>query len=181
MSSGKIFEESVESSANKLNIFNFRVRDVNPMAIKPSKKWMIPKNKFDYIYYYKDHLFPAELKSTKAKSISFSESMIKSFQIKSLTEASKYEGVIPIFIFNFREPTNRTFAVHINDFNKYKHIAENQLDHNYKCRKGKKLNRASIPIDICEEIGVELKSTLKRTRYHYHLDKLFEELINKFG
>ncbi|WP_079709722.1 hypothetical protein [Paraliobacillus ryukyuensis] len=169
---GKKFEESLDQSAKNQNIFCFRVRDVNPMAFKKGN-WSIPKNKFDFLFYHKGFLFPMELKSTKQKSISFSEKIIKEYQIKSLTDATSYKGVIPGFIFNFREPDNRTFFIHISNFNKYKNIAENNLKHDYTSR----VNESSIPVGICEEIGIEIKHYKPRSRYTYYLNKLFDELI----
>lgn len=164
----------MERSADKIEIFCFRVRDVNPRALK--NRFAIPKNKYDFLFYYKDFLFPIEAKSTSAKSISFSESIIKANQIKSLTEDSKFEGVIPGFIFNFRS-VNETYFVYIHDFNKYKHIAENQLPNSYKA----KVNRASIPVAICREIGYRIPAKLLRTRYRYDLDSLFNELIEHYS
>ncbi|WP_439647383.1 hypothetical protein [Aquibacillus saliphilus] len=176
MSEGKKFEEDLEKSANKQNIFCFRVRDVNPMLLKKGAK--TAKNKYDFLVYHKLYLVPMELKSVKAKSISFDESMIKDYQIKSLTEASTYRGVIAGFLFNFRiEDEPKTYFIHINDFNAYKNIAENQLEHNYKS----KVNRSSIPIGICEEIGIEVKWRKPISRYTYYLNDLFNELTEKYG
>lgn len=104
--------------------------------------------------------------------------MIKKYQIESLTEANTYENVVPGFLFNFRVEGNpKTFFIHISDFNEYKNIAENGLEHNYKSR----VNRSSIPIGICEEIGLELKWYKPRTRYTYYTKDLFGELIEKYG
>lgn len=172
---GKIFEKSIEQSCEEQGIFYFRVRDVNPMALK--KNFRIPQNKYDCLIYYKAHLFPMEFKSTKSKSISFSESVIKSNQIKNLYESLKYKGVIPGFLFNFREPINKTYFIHIKDFIKYKDVAENVLKHTYK----NKVNKSSIPIGICEEIGTEVKNVKKKTNYRYYINLLLDELIKKYG
>jgi penicillin-binding protein-related factor A (putative recombinase) len=171
---GKEFEQSIEQSCNEQNIFYFRVRDVNPMALKP--KFKLPQNKYDSLMYYNDYLFTIEMKSTKSKSISFSESIIKQHQIDNLLESSKFDGVISGFLFNFREPDNKSYFVHINEFVKYKHIAENQLEHTYKS----KINKSSIPIGICQEIGIELRNVKKVKKYRYYLKMLFDELIKKY-
>jgi penicillin-binding protein-related factor A (putative recombinase) len=170
---GKEFEQSIEQSCNEQNIFYFRVRDVNPMAIKP--KFKLPQNKYDSLMYYNDHLFTIEMKSTKSKSISFSESIIKQHQIDNLVEAANFDGVISGFLFNFREPENKSYFVSIQDFVTYKHIAENQLEHTYQS----KINKSSIPIAICQEIGIELKNVKKVKKYRYYLKMLFDELIEK--
>lgn len=168
---GKVFEANIQQSAKDQSLFFYRIKDVNPMAIK--RNFGVSKNNYDCFLYAKGVLFPLELKSTKSKSISFSESMIKSQQIKHLEAASKYEGVIPGFLFNFREPENRVFFVHIEDFLKYKEIAENQLEHTYIS----KVNKSSIPIGICEEIGTEVRWMKKKVNYTYYINKMCEKLI----
>lgn len=171
---GKQFEIDIETSCKDQNIFYFRVRDVNPMSLK--KGAVLPKNKYDAILYRNGYLFPIEMKSVNAMSISFSESIIKEYQIKSLTDASKYEGVIAGFIFNFRKGENRAFFIHINDFNKYKKCAEENI---CEIKYENKINKASIPIKICEEIGTEIKNAKKRVNYRYYINMLLDELIEK--
>lgn len=168
---GKVFEANIQQSAKDQGLFFYRIKDVNPMAIK--RNFGVSKNKYDCILFAKGVLFPLELKSTKSKFISFSESIIKAQQIKHLEAASKYEGVLPGFLFNFREPENRVFFVHIEDFLKYKNIAENQLEHTYIS----KVNKSSIPIGICEEIGIEVRWMKKKVNYTYYINKMCEKLI----
>ncbi len=172
---GDRFQEDIANSCEKLEIFNHRIKDVTPNMLKSNIR--VSPNKFDYFAYYKYYLFPMELKTTAGKSFSFSEKIIKPHQIKYLTKADKYDGVTSGFIFNFREYDNQTFFVHIDDFNTYKNIAENKLEHNYES----KVNEASIPLDICNEIGYPVQSFKKKVRYHYIMNKLFDELINKYG
>ncbi|CAF1856161.1 Holliday junction resolvase RecU [Bacillus subtilis] len=170
---GKVFEANIEKSAADQKLFFYRIKDVNPMFLK--KGATVSKNKYDCFLHFKGYLFPFELKSTKDKSISFSEKIIKSQQIKYLKEATQYPNIIPGFLFQFREPENKVYFVHINDFLTYKNIAEKQLKHTYK----NKVNKASIPIAICEEIGTEVRSMKKKVNYTYYLNKLCGELIKK--
>jgi penicillin-binding protein-related factor A (putative recombinase) len=173
---GKQFEKDVEQSSKDQSIFYFRVRDVNlPPDVRMRVK--LPQNKYDCLLYYKGCLLPVEMKSTKDKNISMKEHMIKAHQIKSLKEATTYENVIPGFILNFREPTNRAFFIHIDDFITYQNIAENKLEHTYKS----KINKSSIPIGICEEIGIEITNVKKQVNYRYYLNKMIDELIVRFG
>lgn len=137
----------------------------------------VSKNKYDCFLFFKGHLFPFELKSTKNKSISFSEKIIKGQQIKHLKEAAQYPNIIPGFLFQFREPENKVYFVHIDDFLTYKNIAEKQAEHTYK----NKVNKSSIPIAICEEIGTEVRWMKKKVNYTYYLNRLCGELINKFS
>ena len=174
---GKIFQESFENSCKREGVFCTRIKD---QYVPPDLRDKVPvtKNKYDFFIYQKPYLFPVELKSIRKKSFSFSEHIIKQHQIDALTEASKYDGVIPGFIFNFRLANNKTFFVHINDFNEYKYIAENGIkDHKYKS----KVNKSSISLGICEEIGMEIKNQLKRTKYHYFIDDFIRRATEKYG
>ncbi|MCR1991087.1 hypothetical protein NSA31_04670 [Bacillus subtilis] len=163
----------MEKSAEDQKLFFYRIKDVNPMFLKRGAA--VSKNKYDCFLFFKGYLFSFELKSTKSKSISFSEKIIKPQQIKYLKEATQYPNIIPGFLFQFREPVNKVYFVHIDDFLTYKNIAEKQLKHTYK----NKVNKASIPIAICEEIGTEVRSMKKKVNYTYYLNKLCGELIKK--
>ncbi|GIN21428.1 Holliday junction resolvase RecU [Siminovitchia fordii] len=168
---GKVFEEDIRNSALEQGLWFYRIKDISPMMLKPNVR--LSKNDYDSFIYKKPNLFPIELKSTKSKSLSLSESMVKKHQIESLKKAADTDGVIPGFLVNFREPKNRVFFININEFLKYKNIAENGLDHTYEGR----VNKASIPIHIVEQIGIEVQGEKKRTRYRYKLNKLIQELI----
>ncbi|MBL4968886.1 hypothetical protein [Bacillus halotolerans] len=170
---GKVFEANIEKSAADQKLFFYRIKDVNPMFLK--RGTAVSKNKYDCFLHFNGYLFPFELKSTKDKSISFREKIIKPQQIKYLKEATQYPNIIPGFLFQFREPENKVFFVHIDDFLTYKNIAEKQLEHTYK----NKVNKSSIPIAICEEIGTEVRSMKKKVNYTYYLNKLCGELIKK--
>jgi penicillin-binding protein-related factor A (putative recombinase) len=173
---GKLFEEDMKSSAKDQGIFFYRVKDVPPTLLKPNAR--VSKNDFDSFIYRKPNLFPIEFKSTQNRSVSFDEKIIKGHQIEALKEAVEYDGLIAGFIFNFREYDNTTYFVHINDFLAYKHIAENEItDHTYKS----KVNKSSIPLDICKEIGIEVRNVKKKVRYRYYINKLLDELIEKFN
>lgn len=171
---GKIFESCIENSCKKQKIFYFRVRDV---MIPPDLRTRIrvPKNRYDCLLFDRGYLFPLEFKSTKAKSISLKEEIIKAHQINSLLEATEYELTIPGFVFNFRsDESNFTCFIHIKDFVAYKEIAEGKrTDITYKS----KINKSSIPIDICKEIGIEILNGKKKTNYFYDVKKLIDKLI----
>jgi len=173
---GKIFEANVENSSKEQKIFYFRVRDV---MLPPDVRLRVrlPKNKYDCLMHHNGHLFSIEMKSVKSKSISFAESMIKQNQIDNLADASTYDDVIAGFIFNFRLDENLTYFVGIQEFLKYKNIAENQLEHNYIS----KVTRSSIPIGICKEIGHEIKSAKKKVNYRYFIKNALENLIEVYG
>jgi Penicillin-binding protein-related factor A, putative recombinase len=169
------FEKSIKSCEEK--IFYIRIKDV---SIPPDLRARIslPKNKFDCFMFTRSHLFTFELKSTKQKSISFDEKIIKQHQIDNLIDCDTYPGIISGFIFNFREPLNRVFFVPIKEFADYKHVAQNNHPiHKYKS----KVNKSSISISICEEIGIEIMGYKKRVNWHYHIEDFVTEAINECG
>ncbi|GAB6989613.1 Holliday junction resolvase RecU [Paenibacillus pini] len=175
---GKIFEESFKSSVLNCEekIFFFRIKDVNvPPDLRNRVK--LVRNDYDCLMFTSGHLFTLELKSTKEKSISFSESIIKQHQIDNLLEASTHNGVISGFLFNFREPENRLFFIHIRDFIDYQMAAQRKItNHKYRA----KINKSSIPISICEEIGIEIKSTKMRVNYKYNIKEFVKEALLKY-
>lgn len=176
---GKEFEEDFQKSAFSLknNIFFLRLKDT-PIPVDLRNRIKVTKNDYDCLMFSQNHLFTLELKSTKDKSISFQESVIKQHQIDKLSEANTYDGVIAGFIMNFREPENKVYFIHIEEFLKYQHIAQNQIkDHTYKS----KVNKSSISLAICQEIGIEIKGYQPRTRWHYHLKDFITEAINTYG
>lgn len=174
---GKVFEEDFQKSAaqGEEKIFFTRIKDT---YIPPDlrNRVRVTKNDYDCMMFARSHLFTLELKSTKDKSISFQESVIKQHQIDKLSEANTYDNVIAGFVMNFREPENKVYFVHIDDFIKYKNIAQNQIkEHLYRS----KVNKSSISLAICEEIGLEIKGFKPRTRWHYHLKDFISQAIAK--
>lgn len=173
---GKNLETDLKMSAKQQGLFFYRIKDVNPLFLKSNTK--VSKNDFDSFIYKKPNLFPIELKSTQSKSISFNEKIIKSHQIKALEDAAKYDGLIAGFIMNFRGFNNETYFIHINEFVKLKFNAENQIkEHTYKS----KLNKSSISLDNCREIGVQVLNKKKQVKYTYYVNKLLDELIDMYG
>lgn len=104
-------------------------------------------------------MFMIEFKSTKGTSFSFSEKIIKPNQIKELTKASTYKGLIAGFVFNFRK-YNLTYFVSIQNFNKFKETSGKQ----------------SINQKDCENIGVLIEQTLKKVRYKYNIEKFINDI-----
>ncbi|MFA1509863.1 Holliday junction resolvase RecU [Priestia aryabhattai] len=172
---GKKFEETLKKNSLEQNTFFYRIKDVPQMMLKQGSR--VSQNYYDSFAFRNGHLFALELKSTKQKSISFSPKIIKPHQIKYLKEASDYEGVIAGFLLQFRENDNKTYFVHISDFIKYKNTAEGKLENTYI----NKVNKSSIPIAICEEIGTELINIKLDVNYRYYIRNLLDELIKKYG
>lgn len=172
---GKVFEEDLKLSATEQGIFFYRIKDVNPMFLKPNTR--VSKNDFDSFIYKKPNLFPIEFKSSGQKSISFDDKIIKKHQIQALKESDEYDGLIAGFIFNFREYDNFTCFVHIKDFLEIQYLSENKIiEHKFES----KLNKSSIGLDICREVGIEIHNVKKSKRYRYYVNKLLDELIQKY-
>lgn len=175
-SEGKNFEEQLKTSANEQNIYFYRIKDVPPLMLKPNAK--VSQNDFDSFVYRKPNLFPIELKSTKAKSISFQEKIIKKHQIQALEDAAKYDGIIAGFIFNFRSYDNFTVFLHIKNFLEIKYLSENEIsEHRFKS----KLNKSSIGLDICKEVGIEIHNVKKKVKYRYFVNQLLDSLIELYN
>jgi penicillin-binding protein-related factor A (putative recombinase) len=173
---GKEFEEQLKQSAKDQGIFFYRIKDVNPLFLKPNAK--VSQNNFDSFIYKKPNLFPVGMKSTAQKSISFEEKIIKKHQIQALKEADEYDGVIAGFIFNFREYDNFTVFVHIKTFLEIKYLSENEIsEHRFKS----KLNKSSIGLDICKEVGIEIRNVKKKVKYRYYINSLLDSLIEKYN
>jgi penicillin-binding protein-related factor A (putative recombinase) len=172
---GKVFEEDLKLSAAEQGVFFYRIKDVNPMFLKPNTR--VSKNDFDSFIYKKPNLFPVELKSSGQRSISFDEKIIKQHQIDALKEAVEYDGLIAGFIFNFREYDNFTCFVHINDFLEIKELSQSKISQH---RFESKLNKSSIGLDICKEVGIEIKNVKKKVKYRYYINQMLKELIEKY-
>jgi penicillin-binding protein-related factor A (putative recombinase) len=172
---GKAFEEQLQQSSKNTKVFFYRIKDQS-IPVEMRSKVPVSKNKYDCIIFDSGHLFALELKSTGNKSISFDEKIIKQHQIDNLVEADTYDGVIAGFIFNFREYENATYFVSINEFNNYKVAAQTASESAYV-----KLNKSSIPLEVCEQIGVKIHCYKKRTNFHYHIKTFVEEAIVRYG
>lgn len=177
---GSIFESNIEDSCLEQGVFFHNNRDIFlPPDVR--RRVRLPKQKYDSLMFYKRYLFAMELKTTDKKSISMNDSIIKDHQIESLLDASKYPNVLAGLLLNFRgEENNPTYFIDIDDFLTYKEYAKNQLEHPYRCREGRRLNRASISLDICEEIGFDLRNELKQVHHRYFISDMLENiLLNK--
>lgn len=161
-SEGKLFEQDFKNSIPK-DIYLLRLVD-------PPSSWgdntnlrFSVHNPYDFLLYSVPNLFPMELKSTKGKSFSFkgTSPMIKKHQIEGLTEANKYDGVKAGFIFNFREPTQRTYFLHINNFNKF-------VEQTTKSSINEK--------DIQEYGAVLIEGNQKKVRWTWNIQELISKL-----
>ena len=170
---GKVFEDCFKKSINKVEgTYYLRIKD-NPASFANqknqfgSKTTFSTKNDYDCIAYQEPYLLPMELKSTKGTSFSFAENkddegkMVHFHQLVGLRKASEVDGVYGGFIFNFREKQNRTYWMYIGDFARFmSDTTKKSVNEN----------------DMIEYGAIELKSTLKRVNYSYHVDELIQDI-----
>lgn len=162
MNDGKVFENSFKESVPK-DMYYLRLKDSASSFGTNSATRFTLRQPFDCLMYSNPNLFTLELKSTKGTSFSFKGAtpMIKEHQIKGLTESAQHEGIISGFIFNLREPTNRTYFLHINNFNKF--VSET--------------TKSSInESDIIKYGGVEIVGQLKKVKYKYSIREFIEQM-----
>lgn len=172
---GKQFETDFEQSAEESGLWVFRVRDVNPMALK--NRFAIPRNPYDTMIFDGSFLYTLELKSNQGKSISHrgSNPQIKPHQVEALIEASQYENIIAGFVLNYRAD-NKTFFLPIEKFVEYDLVSKGKREDTYK----NKINEMSIPQRICEEIGIEVLSAIKRVHYRYFINDLLDQISHEY-
>jgi penicillin-binding protein-related factor A (putative recombinase) len=168
-------EADFQQSCKDQHIFVHRIKDV---YIPPEfrQKIQVPFNQYDFFFYYDGLLVPLEIKSTAQKSVSLDNSMIKEHQVKSLLEAAQYEGVSPGLLINYREYNNQTYFVHINDFVEYQAATKGEPKREYKS----KVLKSSISLNICAEVGIEVKYEKKRVHYRYDVIGLVQEIKEKY-
>ena len=158
---GKEFEKQFKDSVPE-NIYFLRLKDVFS-GFKNDTRSFTPSNPCDAIMYQYPIFYMIEFKSTKGTSFSFDEKIIKQHQIDDLYKASQYKGIISGFIFNFRN-TNKTYFIHINDFIEFK----------------KNSGKKSINEKDCIQIGILIRQTIKKVKYHYYIETFIKESQEKY-
>jgi len=124
----------------------------------------VPKNPYDLTIFYKNFYIIAELKSGQQKSFSLDEKIIKIHQVKNLNKYKDYTNCYCGFIFNFAKYDNQTYFLHINDYNNY------ILNPTQK----------SLPLAYCVEHGIEIENAIKKVKYKYNIEKLFENIKKRY-
>lgn len=164
MNDGKVFENSFKESVPN-DCYYLRLKDpASSFGDQGNSALRFSvSNPFDVLLFSNPNLFTLELKSTKGTAFSFKGKtpMIKKNQVEGLTHASEFENVIAGFIFNMREPTNRTYFLDIKSFNKFVESTE----------------KSSInEKDILSAGAIEIKSRLKKVKYSYYINEFIERL-----
>lgn len=152
---GKKFEEDFKKSVPKEYwIYRFRDGTGNFNGTKNENVRFQASNICDFEVVTDKYVFLLELKSYTGARISFDG--IRDNQIKQMSGID-HQKIKPYFIFNFREK-EKTYAVRAKDVRIFMESTD----------------RKSIPIQWCEDFGIEIIGTKKKVRYSYYLKEFFE-------
>lgn len=170
--SGKQFELDFSSSIPSY-CFIHRLKDTAQSYNNSKQTRFAWNNPCDFFVYngISGQLFAIECKSTKYKSISFqvdksddSSKMIKFHQIESLTDMSKYNGVVAGLLLNFRNDDNneqRTYFIGIENFNNMK----------------EKINKTSCnEMDLLLYGAMRISGEKKRVHYRWNIDEFLKNM-----
>ena len=163
MNEGKKFEQDWKKSVPK-NVYYLRLKDNAASFGQDSKLTRFTStNPYDCIMFRDGILFPMELKSTESRSITIQRDekeeskMIKLHQIIGLNDASKTNGVIAGFVFDFRG--SNTYWLNIKHFMTFlKESDKKSINEN----------------DVVKYNGIIIDKNKLRTRYIYDIDKLLK-------
>ena len=175
--SGKRFEESIKNSVPDYCLL-IRLPDPPHSFTQRSDTKFSVKNPCDYLLFdsVSKTLMPLELKTTKYKSISFEDinndgqqnKMVHKHQILGLLEMSKYNGVVPAFIFNFRDEKNDMERTYFQDIKSFINMIEN-------------INKASFnELDLLTNNAIRIQGEKKRTRYHWDIDLFLSNMSSNY-
>ena len=168
---GKIFENSWQSSVPD-TCFIYRLNDNAGSFSGGDNLRFTTSNICDYFMHddITNTTFCVELKSTKNNTMTYwredfdikgkvQSFMIKKNQILGLQKASKHK-IICGFLLNFRETTNHTYFVYVNNFISYTST----------------LNKKSInENDVLNMNPILIEQTLKKVNYKYNVSKFLQE------
>lgn len=165
---GKQFEEDFANSVPPY-VLLYRIKDTAQSYNNSENTKFTKQNPCDYFLFDgKTQIFyPVELKTTKSKSFTFqvdekekTSKMIKYHQVKSLTDFSRYDGVIAGFFFNFRfENEQITYFQRIEDYNNMT----------------KTINKKSFDaINLLQFNAVKINGAKKRVHYTWDLDSFLK-------
>lgn len=168
---GKQFEENFKKSIPDYCLVH-RLKDTAQSYNKSKFTKFTWQNPCDFFIYDSEFrlLYCLELKSTKSKYMAFEDiysdeeqdKMIHKHQIKSLLKFSKFNNVVPGFIFNFRDEKNnmeRTYFQHINDFDNMTRT----------------INKTSFnEMDLIVHKAIKINGMKKRVNYYWDIEEFLK-------
>ena len=174
MNLGKTFEADWKLSIDSNEMYYLRLKDSPSSFGQDSDKVRFTaKNPYDALAFYKNCLFPMELKFTQSTSFSIQRDkkekpkMIKFSQIEGLTEANKYDNIYAGLLLNFgnrKTNENELYWISIEDFNRFLNDTDK-----------KSINKK----DVIEYNGIKCQSRLLKVRHRYEAKELFDIIIEQ--
>lgn len=162
MNAGKDFENQIKDSISE-DVFYHRIKDPAQGFAKGTETRFSLHNEFDAFAFKYPTLIAMELKSTKGTSISYSfednKHNIKKCQLESLRYCSKFDGIRAGLLMNFRTHA-KTYWLDIENFYKF-----------HEDTSKKSINQE----DIMKYGGIIVPQKLKKVKYKYDIDFLFEK------
>jgi len=156
MNSGKRLESNFKKSIPD-DIFFYRFKDGSSAWGGNDKVRFQSSNICDCLIFNGSKLYLLELKSTKGKSLPFTN--IRENQLKELSKASLYKNIVAGIVIEFNE-LDRAFFMYISDVTDFMRIG----------------SRKSIPIDYCADKGIEIEITKKKVNNSFNIKRLLEEI-----
>lgn len=156
MKTGKRFENNFKKSVPS-DIFFYRFKDGSSAWGGNDKVRFQSSNICDCELFDGSRLYLFELKSTKGKSIPFTN--IRDNQLKELTEASKFKNIIAGIVIEFNE-LERAFFIDITKVIEFMKTSD----------------RKSIPLDYFKEKGIEIEVIKKRVNNGFNVKKLLLDI-----
>lgn len=160
MNIGKKFENNFKKSVPE-DMFLYRLRDSSGTWSNGDKTRFTPSNICDYILFDGDYLYLFELKSTKGKSLPFTN--IKEHQINDLMRANEYSNIFSLLVIEFSD-IEEYYCLKIDDFKTFYDSA----------------NRKSLPIEFCREKGIKIGYTRLRTNVKLNIKQMIDRIIEEF-
>lgn len=151
-SAGKRFEEQIEKSCKKQDIFFLRLKDAGGWNRGEDTRFTV-HNLCDCVMHFKNYTLLVELKTHLGKSIPLTA-------LKQYEKMSKvnHNGVVALFILNFRE-LGETYLITAKE-------VERCLNY-----------RKSVDLKFCQDNGFLVSQEKLRTNYIFDLKKVFENFI----
>lgn len=156
MNSGKRLESNFKKSIPD-DIFFYRFKDGSSAWGGNDKVRFQSSNICDCLIFNGSKLYLLELKSTKGKSLPFAN--IRENQLKELSLATYYKNIVSGLVIEFSD-LDRCFFMYISDITDF-------------IRQG---IRKSVPIEYCEEKGIEIEIKKKKVNNSFNIKKLLKEI-----
>lgn len=159
MNSGKRFEQCFRKSVPK-NIFYYRLKDSNNTWSNGDKTRFTNTNICDSIMFDGFYLYMLELKSTKGKSLPYSN--IREHQINDLLWCDTFNNIISGLVIEFSD-YNECYFIEISRFKVFKDSSD----------------RKSLPIDFCKKKGIKIDVEKLKVNKKYNIEKFIYECAEK--